>query len=127
MFAWRGHGYNRAFTDNFNNIIEELQSGSKIKLVVGHDDICNSCPRIQTQDSCFQVEPGNPDTIDDRVIARLGLVPGEVYEIKILATMIPRKLDPEDLVEICRGCQWLSLGWCESGLSAPLSLTTGGC
>ncbi|HEB12251.1 MAG TPA: DUF1284 domain-containing protein [Actinobacteria bacterium] len=126
IFGWQGHGYDPAFTDNFNNIVTRLKAGSKINLVIGDDDICGSCPKFKTEDSCFQGEPGGPDPIDDRVISRLGLTPGEVYEFKTLATIISRKLTPMDLPVICGGCQWLPFGWCESGLSAPLSLTTKG-
>ena len=124
LFGWQGQGYDPVFTANFNSIIKDLRAGSKINLVVGYDDICNSCPNQKAQDACLQAESGSPDAIDKRVISRLGLTAGEVHEFKTLVTLISKKLAQVDLAEICSGCQWLSFGWCESGLSNPLSLTT---
>lgn len=87
LIGWEGHGYDQAFTDNFNRIAAAVKTGDSIpifagknenrytvpgfsvRLVAGNDDICACCPKVETAD-CREESPA---AIDERLLKRLGI------------------------------------------------------
>lgn len=114
LVGWRGHGYDRAFTDNFNRLADSLDRDSEIKLVEGADEICACCPRLNAS-ACRADEYGGGNAallIDRRVLENLGLQPGEIYRFDELSGLVREKITAEVLSDICAGCGWLARGWC---------------
>jgi hypothetical protein len=107
--GWRGYGYDRAFTETFNRIVERLDADAEIELVEGADDICRWCPN-PAHDQC------RAHLIDRRVLDYLGLEAGGIHKFGRLAELIKTKITPDELTSICEGCSWLDRGWCAEGL-----------
>jgi hypothetical protein len=103
LTGWEGRGYDQAFTDNFNRIAAKLRAGGPVRLVAGNDDICASCPKVETD--CRDEFPA---AIDERLLERLGISANSVYELDWLNRLIKEKVAPRDLSEICGACPWLS-------------------
>ncbi|MDP1808839.1 MAG: DUF1284 domain-containing protein [Actinomycetota bacterium] len=116
LTGWQGHGYDQAFTDNFNRIAIKLRAGELVRLVAGNDDICACCPKVETVD-CREEFPA---AIDERLLKRLGISGNSVYKLEWLNGLIKKKVAASDLDDICRGCPWLEFGWCASTLSGRI-------
>jgi len=118
LLGWRGHGYDKAFSDNFNRLADELKTAGVIRIIDGRDDICAACPKLENSDC----RDGSPGDIDSRLLERLKISVDRVYEIAWLNSRIKKMVRSEDLNDICSGCSWLERGWCASalnGLSEP--------
>ncbi len=117
LFGWRGEGYSREFTDNFNAVVSRLSDSALVELVDGADDICAACPKLAPGD-CGAGDPGlaDPAAIDARVLDCLGLDVGGVYSFGSLVEAVRTRIAPQALSAICRGCAWESHGWCAAGL-----------
>jgi len=98
-------------------LVDRLKSHpeTKIKIVVGTDDICSACPHISAG-MC-----GRPDqTVDDldrRVMARLAMDKDHAMTWSAIQSTIRDRIEPVDLGEVCHDCRWLDLDYCTNGLS----------
>jgi hypothetical protein len=54
--------------------------------------------------------------MDRRVMEKLGLKPGDRLKSSEIFALVRDKIKPGDLADICRGCEWQSLGFCQRGL-----------
>jgi hypothetical protein len=86
----------------------------EIELVDGVDDICSKCPH-NVGNSCSK--PGrNVIELDRGIVGRLKIDLGRKVELRSLLNLVEERIKPEELPEICKGCEWLGLGFCEEGL-----------
>jgi len=86
----------------------------EIKVVNGVDDICSKCPH-NVKNACSK--PGsNVEEFDQEIVDRLKIDIGKKVELKILLNLVEKIVQPEELATICKGCEWLELGFCEEGL-----------
>jgi len=86
----------------------------EIELVNGVDDICSKCPH-NVENRCSK--PGsNVEEFDREMVGRLEIDMGRKVESKILLNLVEKRVQPEELSAICKGCEWLELGFCEEGL-----------
>jgi len=86
----------------------------EIEVVDGVDHICLKCPH-NLEGKCSK--PGsNVEQFDQEILDRLKIDIGRKVESEILLNLIEKKVQPEELSEICKGCEWLELGFCEQGL-----------
>lgn len=86
----------------------------EIEVVDGVDDICSVCPH-NVENRCSK--PGsNVEQFDREIVDRLKIDVGRKGESKILLNLVEKKVQPEELSEICKGCEWLGLGFCAEGL-----------
>ncbi len=86
----------------------------EIKLVSGIDDICLKCPH-NVKNTCSKLG-SNVEEFDKEIVSRLKIDIGTKVEAKILFNLVEKKIQPEQLSEICKGCEWLGLGFCKEGL-----------
>lgn len=97
---FRGSGYDERFVEKAWDIVQRLDSGEKIELVEGEDDLCSSCPAGE------QCRGDLAKRIDEAVIERTGLVIGEVDSIRVLEEVSKSITTVEG---ICSGCPWMEL------------------
>jgi hypothetical protein len=94
-----------------------LNSTFPITILTECDVICASCPHNKANkcrkkaDSELKVRAR-----DWEVLQRLGLETGTQLSAGATWTKVKERLIPDDLVEICQGCEWLELGYCAEGL-----------
>lgn len=88
-----------------------------LKIVDYCDVICASCP-YKNGDKCGKDEGSAERTIrrDREVASKLGIK----IEIELpshkLWELVAQRIGPDDLQEICKGCEWLNLGYCAEGI-----------
>jgi len=86
----------------------------KIELVNGVDDICSKCPH-NVENICSK--PGrNVEEFDREIVRKLEIDIRRKVELKSLLNLLEKRIQPEELPTICKGCEWLELGFCEEGL-----------
>ncbi len=116
--GFQGKGYSDGFTANMDRIVNgrlRAPGGDAVEIeVIRHtDDICAPCPKRQDTSCQNQTEIA---ALDRQHLAALDLRYGQILSWGAAQALIRRKIRPRDLPTICAGCQWLSLGLCESAL-----------
>ena len=109
-------GYSEEFVENMQEIVDRIRKNPsiEIELVRGIDDICLKCP-YNIENRCSK--PGrNVGDFDQEIINRLKIDIGKRVESKSLLNLVEKRIQPEELSGICKGCEWLELGFCEEGL-----------
>ena len=102
--------------ENMQGIVDRIRENPsiEIEIVNGVDDICSVCPH-NVENRCNK--PGsNVEQFDKEMVDRLEVDIGRKVEAEILLNLVEKKIQPEQLSEICEGCEWLELGFCEDGL-----------
>ena len=119
ILGFRGLGYSQEFIEKMGKVVEELNSNSAfpITFTAECDIICASCPHnkdnkcLKRADSDWKVR-----NQDSEVLQRLGFKVGAQVPAGKAWARIRDKLTVRDMAEICRGCEWLELGYCIEGL-----------
>ena len=118
--GFRGKGYSSEFVRNMAQVVGVMRSNHNVRIEVGwrHDEICASCPSLgpngcSKKGAVSEFRVGYHDMM---VIKRLGIKNGETVVWSDVMERIKQNVRPEDLSTLCRGCQWLPLGYCEEGL-----------
>jgi len=116
LYGFRGLGYSEQFVENMQGIINKIRNNPsiEIELVDGVDAICLKCPH-NVENKCSK--PGsNVGDFDQEIINRLEIDIGKIVESKSLLNLVEKTIKPEELSGICKGCEWLELGFCQEGL-----------
>ncbi len=104
-----GKGYDKKFTQNMNNIINELRANQKsqVFLTCSKDSICECCPNLSGE-TCVTDE--KVSAYDRRVLETCGLSPEHSYSFHYLAKSVDKNILSQNLLpRICKDCSWLSL------------------
>jgi hypothetical protein len=120
FLGFQGIGYTADFIRNFHKVkrMVEQNPDLDIEVVDTCDVVCIQCPNAQGFD-CFKgglSENRNVKDMDHRVMEKLGIKPGDRLKASELFAQVREKIMPGDLADICRGCEWQSLGFCLRGL-----------
>ena len=102
--------------ENMQGIVDRIRENPsmEIEVVSGVDDICLKCPH-NVENRCSK--PGrNVEQFDREIVDRLKIDVGRKVESKILLNLVEKRIQSEELSIICKGCEWLELGFCEEGL-----------
>lgn len=116
--GYAGKGYSASFTANMTAIVQgqlRATNGKEMMiLVVGAvDDICTPCPKRRG----ISCENQNKISgLDLRHATALGLKIGEQISWGQALQLIKARVKPDDLDNICKGCQWLEYGMCKQAL-----------
>jgi hypothetical protein len=105
--------------EKMGKVAEELRLNSTFPITISAecDVICVSCPH--NKDNKCQKKADSELKVkarDFEVLRRLGLETGTQISAGSAWTRVKERLTPEDIVLICRGCEWLELGHCAKGL-----------
>ncbi|MGN6671195.1 MAG: DUF1284 domain-containing protein [Candidatus Nucleicultricaceae bacterium] len=115
--GFQGSGYSNAFVENFSNIIKVInaEEGQQvaIKVTFEADAICAPCPN-RRETLC--TEQGKIERLDRAHAAALQLQAGEILNWKEAKERIRSRVSFDVFDQICDGCSWKSLGFCESAL-----------
>ena len=119
LLGFRGLGYSQEFIVKMGKLAKELRTDATfpITVVAECDIICASCPHnkdnkcLRKADSESKVK-----TRDLEVLRRLGFEAGMQMPAGKAWTRIRERLTLENVAEICRGCEWLELGYCAESL-----------
>ncbi|MBI5166667.1 MAG: DUF1284 domain-containing protein [candidate division NC10 bacterium] len=119
--GFRGLGYSAQFVANLSALKEKLErnEGARVELVEGPDDVCHACPHLNNS-RCQKEGPGSEEMIrvrDGATLRMLGLTPGARLPWVVIMEKVRGSLDPADLEQLCRGCPWLSMGYCQEALT----------
>ena len=110
MQGFQGYGYSEDFTKNMAEIIEILQNfpKRKIEIIAGSDVICACCP-YDINGTCQESQGSNEKimSMDVKVLKKLEIPPGSVFEAEEIFNIINKKLKTHlDVKEICGDCRW---------------------
>jgi len=116
-----GYGYSPGFIQEMERLVQILSSG-RVKTIIlrpGFDYVCRSCPH--QEDECHPDHLGSRGAaakeFDHRALRALRLKLGHPYPLPEVNERIAG-LTPEAFSEICRGCEWHTLGACAKGHQA---------
>lgn len=105
-----GHGYDQAFTENMQNVLERLNGGEELLLWEGADDLCGACPNRTENGGCAL---GTKD-VSQRDLAALrvlGFRQGDVTDWSQVRNRL-RAIGPNDFLSVCSHCRWAKEGLC---------------
>lgn len=117
--GYAGKGYSESFTANMTAIVQQClraQGGENtLIMVVGAlDDICGACPKRR---GIICANQKKVTDLDARHAAALDLRIGEILTWGEALQRIKTHVYPDDLQQICKGCQWLEFGLCQKSVS----------
>lgn len=116
--GFEGKGYSDVFTANMAALIDQLRapSGADIRLLVVQDtdDICAPCPQRRGTLCESQAKIAR---LDNAHAAALSLSPGDELSWGEAEARIAARVTPDDLDQLCAGCQWLAQGMCKRALT----------
>ncbi|NSX55850.1 DUF1284 domain-containing protein [Parasulfitobacter algicola] len=116
--GFQGKGYSNDFTANMTAIVMgKLRSVGgddvMIKVTGQADDICAPCPKRR---DTFCTSQDRIDALDARHSAALNLRNGDQLTWADAKSRIRENVRPDDLDQICAGCEWLGLGVCKAAV-----------
>jgi hypothetical protein len=97
----------------------EQNPDMEIEVVDTCDVICLACPNSQGSE-CYKSgikQNTMVKEIDHRVMKLLDIKPGDRFKARELYALVKEKIHPTDINDICKGCEWLNLGFCPRGLA----------
>ena len=120
FFGFRGLGCSEDFVNNFEKALKQVKNNPQLMLEIidKPDNICAHCPH-QKDEACqkngLRLERQVQDK-DNLIIERLGIKKERKFYARDIFNLLNQNIFPEDLTEICSGCEWLKYGYCAEGL-----------
>ncbi|MBE3593334.1 MAG: DUF1284 domain-containing protein [Thermoanaerobacter sp.] len=118
VLGFRGLGYDEKFVKNMDEIIRKLNNEQDmlIKVVDNVDNICSMCPNNVNGECTEEEYPGSVKGKDRAVLKILGIEVGEAVWYKDVVDKIKENMTEEKMMNICKDCEWFSLGYCLEGI-----------
>lgn len=113
--GFQGKGYSPKFVENYTQIAEALRENEElpIQVVSSSDSICGACPH-QEEGVCTVEE--KIQGLDARHSQILSIKPGDTLTWKMGQEYLKEKMTIEAFHHACQGCEWKSMGVCETAL-----------
>lgn len=113
--GFQGKGYSPAFTNNYDKILQFLDLNEKALItVVGHtDSICGPCPHKRGK-TC--TKEAKIQALDQGHAHILKVKPGDQLSWEDGKQRLRTHMTVEAFHQVCQGCEWKSLGFCETAL-----------
>ncbi|WP_232695978.1 DUF1284 domain-containing protein [Brevibacillus daliensis] len=113
-------GYSPAFITSMRKIVEGFRDDTldfTIRVLNDLDDTCQVCPH-KGQGICEASEGSeiHVQTLDQAVINHLQLKSGQLYRKSEVVERVKKRVVPDDLDQLCKGCSWLRYGVCKEGI-----------
>lgn len=113
-----GYGYSPEFILEMGRMVKAFESG-RVKTIIlrpGFDNICRACPHHEDECEPSALGPRGLAAMefDRRTQRALKVKLGYSYPLPEINQRIAL-LTPEAFAEICRGCEWQTLGACAQG------------
>ena len=118
LLGFRGLGYDQAFIDTMTKVAEAITvKGAQLRIIGSCDTICSACPYRKDNDCGKRKDSTQSVNNQDKEVAdKLGIEIGMELGWPEVKTLIRQNINPEDLVNLCRDCEWLNFGYCVDGL-----------
>lgn len=117
--GFRGKGYSPNFVENYREIQDTLLApggeDERIEVTFDADSICEPCPN-KRGNSCLDRDKIRG--LDERHAKVVGFVDREVLTWREAKKRIASQVTLEKFHQMCEGCGWRDLGYCESALKA---------
>lgn len=106
-----GEGYSDTFSLHMQHVLDKLQEGAEVVLILEPDEICSACPnRKGKNNKAFCTQEKKVSYYDRAVLSKLGRKENEVILFSAFAKEVERTiLAPGHRVEICGNCKWNEL------------------
>jgi hypothetical protein len=106
LHFFKGRGYSLEFIKNLAGIVERAETGAKVVISRGPDEVCKMCPYLEG-DKCDYGRDADEEIreMDETALKLLGLKSGD----KVTWPDIRKKLRhvlPEWSGKYCRDCDW---------------------
>ena len=114
LLGFHGMGYNEEFIANLKMVaLATIFSNSSLKIIDHCDAICAACPH-RNEDECHKSEDSAQQVQrqDSEVADKLGVQTCSELTWQGVRELIRQKIRPDDLVKICRDCEWLKFRYC---------------
>lgn len=115
--GFRGKGYHPKFVENYQKIVDQLEDNTLISVTMKADAVCEPCPH-RVGDNCHKDEL--IQGLDKAYQEKLRLMDGEVLSWGEAKARIKEHVSLSDFDQICKVCEWQSLGYCKEGLNTLL-------
>lgn len=116
FLGFRGLGYSNEFVENFRDVYQKVfEENQKIKLIESPDDICKKCPRLVSSTCVSEQKVKEFDEKLKRFLFKNGVCNFEMVQPAEIYRVI-KKLSICEFENICKSCEWFSLGYCKEGL-----------
>ncbi len=113
ILTFVGHGYSRAFSENYKTVVQRLNAGEPVVLVDGPDDICAALIKEDADPHCFTCSVTERDTAALEVVRAVLERPlGIGEELVLTADMIALlrgAYGKGKMAAACNGCEWQQL------------------
>ncbi|GHB30222.1 (2Fe-2S) ferredoxin [Pseudovibrio japonicus] len=110
ILTFVGHGYSRAFSDNYKAVVRRLNAGEPVVLVDGPDDICAALIKEEAEPHCFKCSVTKRDAAALEIVGAVLERPlGIGEELVLSADMIALLRDAYGngkMEAACNGCEW---------------------
>ncbi len=108
-FLFSGSGYDEAFTENMQKVVDGLRSGEPLRLCAGHDHVCSACPNRLPEGCALGTE--DVARRDAAALRELGLAPDMPLTWEELKVRLAQ-MDEAGFQRVCGGCRWQAEGLC---------------
>ncbi|MCM8814962.1 MAG: DUF1284 domain-containing protein [Candidatus Omnitrophica bacterium] len=119
LLGFKGIGYSETFVKNMDKILNMIKEDPELKvnLVMGGDDICAFCPYFSNM-KC--VKKSDSEIIlrdkERRIISIMDVDIPSSAKLSELYKKIRDRFAVDMLDNLCKDCQWYSMGDCKTGL-----------
>jgi hypothetical protein len=106
LHFFRGEGYTREFVANLGKILQRAETGEKIAVSFGADDVCKICPYLK-EGKCFYNQEADQEiqVMDSKALNLLSLTVRDIVLWKVIREKIPG-LFQRWSEEFCKPCDW---------------------
>lgn len=117
--SFQGKGYSPVFTENYQNICDQLQDCTEIEVVEGADSICKPCPHRRGSLCATQEKIERLDQAHAQV---LGLKGGDRLTWGEAKERLRQRMSIATHLKVCQGCEWLDQGHCRKALADLINI-----
>ena len=122
LLGFQGIGYSAEFIRNLHKVKRMIDQNPEldIEIVDDCDVVCIQCPNSQGP---VCVKGGVSDNkivreMDRKVMEKLEIKAHDRFKVREIYALVKEKIQPDDFKELCRGCDYLHLGFCARGLQS---------
>lgn len=110
ILTFVGHGYSRAFSNNYKAVVRRLNAGEPVVLVDGPDDICAALIKEETDPHCFKCSVTERDAAALEVVSAVLERPLGIGEELVLSAdmiaLLRAAYGKGEMAVACIGCEW---------------------
>ena len=99
--------------DQVHDLLFKDLNDSLVQLIHHPDEICKACPNLDLETGCNLRKRAKPSlqeklvsTQDKKVIRKLGLKPGAIYQSSFLLDKLRNSINETERQKLCGDCPW---------------------